>query len=201
MKIPVYFRTRDQLDSLVEAVKQINDTIRKRVGWLDIVSWVQLTTKYTNKSPIYQNIPKRKPGDKKYIAVIHANKHKMQQYNIDLEEMVASLDGIEFVRRGDDGPKYKGETTETEFTVTTEEQFTELVRVFDAGFGHGNWRVKGPSRNLRQLIRRVEEARESNSSFMMSYIRNYENGVPLRITVNQENADLNKYLFKLRLRA
>ena len=201
MKIAIYFRTRDQLDSVVATTKELNELVRQRVGWLDVASWVQLTTKYTDKNPVHDNIPKSKPGDKKYIAVIHANKHKMDQYNIDLEEKFANLDGIELVRRGDDGPKYKGETTKTTFTVTTEEQFTELVRVFDAGFGHGNWRVKGPNRNLRQLIRRVEEARRSNNQFMINYVRQYKDGVPLRITVNQENADLNKYLFKLRLRA
>ncbi len=200
MKIPVFFRTRNELDAIRTFMVELNAEIRQKIGWSS-AGWVHMTTKYAEKNPAFNNIPKSKRGDKKYIAVIHANKQKMQRLNIDLEEKLTSIDGIELVRRGDDGPKYKGEKTKTEFTVTTEEQFTELIRVFDAGFGHGNWRVRGPQKNVRQLIKRVEEARNSDSPFLLNYVRQYKDGVPLRITVNEENADLNKYLFKLRLRA
>lgn len=201
MKVPVYFRTRNELDAIRTFIMELNADIRQKIGWSS-AAYVHMMTAYTEKSPIYENIPKEKRGDKKYIAVIHANKEKMQRLNVDLEELLSKIDGIELVERSDDGPKYKGETTKAEFVVTTESQFTALISVLDKGFGNGNWRIKGPQKNVRPLIKRVEEAREGKSfPYMMQYVKNYKDGVPLRITVNEPNADLNKYLFKVRLKA
>ena len=201
MKVPFYFRTRDELASFQTALLELNSEIRKQIGWSS-AALVQFTTKYTEKNPIFNNIPKSKHGEKKYIGVLHANQEKMERLNIDLEEWVTKIDGLELVRRGDDGPKYAGETTKGKFVVKTESQFTSLISVLDTAFGHGNWRIKGPQRNVRQLIKRVEEAQSrTDNPFLMNYVRQYKNGVPLGITVNQPNADLNKYLFKVKLKA
>lgn len=201
MKIPVYFRTRNDLASLQEFLMKLNKEIRTKVGWGN-ASWISMTTKYTEANPTFNNIPKSKPSDKKYMAVIHANKEKMERMNLGLEEKLSGLDGIELVRRGDDGPKYKGETTKAELVVTKIEQFTELVSVFDKAFGHGNWHVRGPRKNIRKLIDSVQTALENpDNVFLLNYVRQFKNGVPLRITVNRENVDLNKYLFKVKLKA
>lgn len=202
MKIPLFFRTRDQLDSLVEAVKEINDTIRHKVGWLDAASWVQLTTKYTNKSPVYDSIPKSKPGDKKYIAVIRANKHKMQQYNIDIEEKFASLDGIEFVDRGNNEPKYTGETTTKDYTITSYDEFRAITAVFNKGFGAGNWRIKGGPKKFQSVLKQLDAVRKRgpHDFGFNPYRGKYKDGVPVKLVVNQPDADLNKYLFKVKLK-
>jgi hypothetical protein len=201
MKVPVYFRTRNELDAIQSFVMELNAEIRQKIGW-DNAAWIHMTTVYTVKSPIFEHIPKNKRGDKKYIAVIHANKQKMKRLNINLEELLTKIDGIELVRCGDDGPKYTGETTKTEFVVTTESQFTALISVLDKGFGNGNWRIRGPQKNVRQIIKRVEQAKtNTNNPFLLQYVKKYQDGVPLRITVNEPNADLNKYLFKVRLKA
>lgn len=201
MKVPFYFRTRNELDAVKTFLMELNAEIRQRIGW-DSAAWVHMTTAYNERNSTFENIPKSKRGNKKYIAVLNANKQKMKRLDIDLEEKLTNIDGIELVSRNDNGPRYKGEVTKAELTVTTMQQFIELVRVFDKAFGQGNWRVKGPQKNVRQLIKRVEEARTNTSNpFLMNYVRDYKNGVPLRITVNQENADLNKYLFKVKLKA
>lgn len=200
MKVPVFFRTRNQLEALKNFSVEINATIRQKVGWA-LTSAVTMTTKYSEKTGMFDNIPKNKPGKKKYMAVFHANKEKMDRLGIDLERMLSKIDGIELVRRGDDGAKYKGEKTTATFPLTSEEQFKTIIRDFDNAFGQGNWRMKGP-KNMHQLVKRVEEARSTRDNpWLLNYVRQYADGVPVRIIVNQPNVDLNKYLFKVKLKA
>jgi hypothetical protein len=200
MKIPVYFRTRDQLLGLADFISKTNESIRERIGWSS-ASWIRMTSKYTEKSPIWNNIPKSKPGDKKYMAVIRTNKEQMERLNIHLEQMLSKLDGIELVNTKDNEPRYKGETTTTEFLFTTEEQFKTIIRDLDAAFGQRNWRMRSSAKGMQRIIKRLQEAKQSDNTWMYSFIKPYENGVPVRIIVYEANANIDKYLFKARLKA
>ena len=200
MKVPFFFRTRNQLSDVENFLTELNESVRKKIGWSS-AAWIHMTTQYTNKSPIYQNIPKKKPGEKKYMAVLHANREQMNRLNLDLERMLTKL-GVELAPRNDKEPKYDGETTEAEFLFTSENQFLAAISTFDKGFGQGNWRMKGP-KGMHNLVKRVQDFRDMGDAkpYLRSFIGKYENGVPVKIVVNEANIDMNKYLFKLKLKA
>ena len=59
MKVPVYFRTRKELDAIRTFIMELNADIRQKIGWSS-AAYVHMMTAYTEKSPIYENIPKEK---------------------------------------------------------------------------------------------------------------------------------------------
>ena len=202
MKISFFYRTVNEYNSAETLVSEVNGTIRKKIGYRDSLAWVQLHTKYTLKGPRKDTkIPKNKPGKKKYIATIRANKHKMDELNIDLKRLLSKLN-FELVPNVAGTPEYTGETSEKRIKLMSHTEFRAITSVFNKAFGHGNWRINGP-KHLQQTLKNLELTleRPRNNRFNSPFLDRYGNGVSVKIVIYEPNVDIDKYLFKVKLKA
>lgn len=197
MKVPFYFRNKEQYEQAEKLVADLNESIRKKLGW-DSASWINLHTKYTKSNPVYHNIPKRKVTDKKYLAILHTNKEKIERVGINLERVLVGA-GFELHKVVDE-PKYTGETTKKKVILTSSDEFNAIVSVMNAGFGKGNWQARCP-RGTKKMLKHVQDIKNGNERFWTPIPDKYRNGIPVVIEVNQPDADINKYLFKAKLKA
>ena len=205
MKVSFFFRTRDEFERMAEKVKELNENLSERTGWRDN-AWVSLNTKYTSNNEMYNNIPKRKKTKKKYLAFLHSNEEKMKRLGVNLENFIINT-GLELVdNSAGNEPKYTGETTTKRTKLQSHDEFRVLVSALNNAFGNGNWRLDGPKKTLtspgmQAILKRLQAYKENtNTPFMSMFAEKYQNGVPVRIIVNKPDVDLNKYLFKVRLK-
>lgn len=205
MKVSFFFRTRDEFELMAEKVKILNEELSKRTGWRDN-AWVSLNTKYTHNNAMFNNIPKSKKTKKKYLAFLHSNEEKMNRLDVNLENFIINT-GLELVdNSAGNEPKYTGETTTKRIKLQSHDEFRALVSALNNAFGNGNWRLDGPKKTLtspgmQAILKRLQAYKENtNTPFVSMFAEKYQNGVPVRIIVNKPDVDLNKYLFKVRLK-
>jgi len=198
MKIPFFFRTRNEFDTIRERVTELNKQISRQVGH-DQGSWVYLTCKYQNDEIFWKSMPRQKRTKKRYEAMLKTNKEKMERLGIDIEEFARSLN-VEFPTK-DVTPKYLGERTEVEIVLQTHDEHRALVSIFDKAYGRGNWKIIGP-RGMQQVLKRLQDIESwSQPIYYPSWMDRYKNGVPVKIVINEPDANVKKYLFKMKLKA
>ena len=137
--------------------------------------------------------------------MIHGNKHTFDKAEIDIYKRLNELD-VELVPKTSSPPKYTGETSSCKFKLTGFTQFRTLTSVFNRKFGNGNWKIKGEGvRNLQKVLKNYESYNDNNNIVTMGnapsfYRKKYPNGVEVTITVNEPDANIEKHLFKVKLK-
>jgi len=200
MKTAFFYRTIDEYNKVQTLISEMNSLIkqRKKVSY-DAMS---VYTKYLDgKNKSCTNIPKHNPGKKKYLAVVRANKSVLDSVNINVPALLIKQN-LQLAPKVDCGPKYKGKKTIKNVILQTRTELLAIVSAFDKAFGHGNWRISGP-KHMQKILKNIELTKHDTSTAFMShnwYENKYKHGVPAKIIVNQEDADINKYLFKVKLK-
>lgn len=199
MKTSFYYRTIDEFSAAQLLIHDTNKMImdRKHIRF----SPISLSTKYINgefRSNV--NIPKHKPGKKKYLAVAHANKSLLDSINVNLPGILMK-NGFELAPRVNSEPKHVYKKTTKNIKLQSHTELMAIASVFNKAFGHGNWRIRGP-KHMKKILNNIELSKESNAiSFGNSWYENqYPTGVAVKIVVNQKDADIDKYLFKVKLK-
>jgi len=208
MKLSFYFKTQEEYYRVGVIVSEANTLLSSKRSWGSDTAAIRLTTRHGARkaggTSWLTNIPKSKPTNKKYIGVIHANKHLLDEQNIDLRESLEKLE-IELVPTLPKPQKYTGEQTRKEFVLTGLSQFRVLTSIFNKRYGHGQWSVRGP-KHLQKVLKNYEETVERKSNpqvltFTDDYFSNkYPNGVPVTLVVNEPDANIEKQLFKMKLK-
>lgn len=213
MKIAFYFRTTKEYSDIQALISEVNKKVTAKGGWSERMNTLHVATKYEKSSFAGQarqqtvKIPKTKPTKKKYLGVIRGNKHVLDKVEIDLFAILEK-NSVELAPTEDGPRKYDGEQSTAEFYLTGLTQFRTLVSVFDKRFGQSNWRVNGP-KYLQKVLKNYELASEqSNNPNNIFTIINapdhfkdkYPDGVKVTIIVNEPNANIEKHLFKVKLK-
>jgi len=207
MKISFYFRTKDEYGNVQSMVRETNSAVSKTHGWGQQEPTLFVESKHMGISGKKFNtkVPKSKPSNKKYIAIIRGNKHVLDKNGIDVYAMLDKLD-IDIVSKMPSPPKYSGEQTKCKFNLTGLTQFRTLTSVFNKRFGHGNWRVNGP-KYLQKVLKNYEDSGDKNiltsgvvANAPSFYKKKYPNGVEVTLIVNEPDANIEKHLFKVKLK-
>lgn len=168
---------------------------------------LRVHTRYlTDNQNWNSKIPKARVGDKKYIGIIHGNKHLMEICDVHPEEFL-KLFGRELVPRHSGTAKYNGEKTTYQTILKTHSEFRTITSVFNKRYGHGNWRFIAPKR-LQYILQQIEPVPNTTSSLTFTfgtsdrnfYLKKYPGGVNITIVVNAPDADIAKQLFKVVLK-
>ena len=106
MKISFYFRTKDEYGNVQSMVRETNSAISKTRGWghQDPTLFVESKHMGASGKKFNTKVPKSKPSDKKYIAVIRGNKHVLDKNGIDVYAMLDKID-IDTVSKMPSPPK------------------------------------------------------------------------------------------------
>jgi hypothetical protein len=209
MKLSFYFKTQEEYERASTIVSEANTFLKAKQHWKSDVNVIRLSSRHGNRKTRNQmswltNIPKSKPTDKKYIGVIHANKHLLDGQNIKLQESLEKLK-IELVPTLPNPQKYTGEQTRKKFVLTGLSQFRVLTSIFNKRYGHGNWKIRGP-KHLQKILKNYEETveKQKNPNVMTFttdyYSDKYPDGIPVTLVVNEPDANIEKQLFKMKLK-
>ena len=203
MKISFYFKTQNEFKRVLDLLKEINDTTAIGRRW-DTNRALSITCKHVDHLKFNTNIPKSRPGDKKYIGVLRGNKHLLDKAEIDIYKKLNELD-IAQVPKVDAPPKYTGEVSTCKFNLSGFTQFRTLTSVFNTKFGYGNWKIKGEGvKNLQKVLKNYESYDDGRAVLIGNapsfYRKKYPNGVEVTITVNEPDANIEKHLFKVKLK-
>lgn len=204
MKISFYYKTKEEYTRTKDLVREINGAAKSR-QW-GSSNTVSITTKHMDSNGTFNtNIPKSRAANKKYIGVIRGNKHVLDENGIDVHAMLNKID-IDTVSKIPSPVKYDGETTSCEFKLTGFTQFRTLTSVFNKRFGCGNWNVKGP-KSLQKVLKNYEGSEEKSNTVTLGvgnagsyYRKKYPKGVEVILTVNEPDANIEKHLFKVKLK-
>jgi len=199
MKAAFFYRTVNEYKAAKELVNDLNDTIkeRKHVSYNAII----ISTKYLdNRNKSLSNIPKKKPGKKKYTALIRANQSFVERAGVNIPVSLIEA-GFQLVPKTDNGPAYKGKKTTKRIKIMSETELLTIISVFDNAFGHGNYHISGGPRHMKKILKNMELSEGNTNALGFSWFNNqYPNGIPVKIKVNQEEANIDKYLFKVKLK-
>jgi len=203
MKISFYFTTQNEYNQVKDLVKGLNAGITNSYRWTPN-GVLSVTSKHVETSGRFNtNIPKSRSSDKKYIGVIRGNKHVLDKAEIDIYGLLKEIDAY-LVPKLPEIPKYDGEISSCKFALTGFTQFRTLSSVFNARFGHGNWRVNGPKK-LQRILKNYEKRADRNVVTIGNapdfYGKKYTDGVEVTIIVNEPDANIEKHLFKVKLKA
>jgi hypothetical protein len=205
MKISFNFRTQNEYKRATDLVREINIATRIVRRW-DTSDTLSVTSKHVDgsNSKFNTNIPKSRSGDKQYVGVIRGNKHLLDKAEIDIYKKLNELD-IELVPKIASSPKYTGETSSCKFKLTGFTQFRTLTSVFNTKFGYGNWKIKGEGvKNLQKVLKNYEKYDDGRTVVIGNapsfYKKKYPDGVEVTITVNEPDANIEKHLFKVKLK-
>lgn len=201
MKISFYFTTQDEYKRVKDLIQEIRTDVLKLRRWDSGV--INVTSKHIEtNSKFNTNIPKSRPGNKKYIGVVRGNKHTLDEAGIDIYDMLNKID-TNLVPKLLSTPKYDGETSSCKFKLTGFTQFRTLSSVFNARFGHGNWHVKGPKK-LQRVLKNYEANADKNMLTIGNapsfFKKKHPDGVEVTIIVNEPDANIEKHLFKVKLK-
>ena len=205
MKISFNFRTQNEYTRVTDLVRELNAETRSVRRW-DTNNALSVTSKHANHLKFNTNIPKSRAGDKVYVGVIHGNKHILDKADIDIYKKLNEID-VELVPKTPSTPKYTGETTVCKFKLTGFTQFRTLTSVFNKKFGYGNWKIKGEGvSNLQKVLKNYESYNDNSGNIVTLgnapsfYRKKYPDGVEVTITVNEPDANIEKHLFKVKLK-
>ncbi|MHA1289057.1 MAG: hypothetical protein ACTSPB_16835 [Candidatus Thorarchaeota archaeon] len=204
MKISFHYRTQNEYKRVSDLVREINVDTRVLRRW-DSSDAMSLTSKHIESNGKFNtNIPKSRSGDKQYIGVVRGNKHILDKAKIDIYDKLNEIDII-LVPKLPTVPKYDGETSSCKFTLTGFTQFRTLTSVFNTKFGYGNWKIKGEGvKNLQKVLKNYESYDDGRTVTLGNapsfYRKKYPNGVEVMITVNEPDANIEKHLFKVKLK-
>jgi len=207
LKIGFYFRTRNEYCEVFNYVRALNDETRKIPKFRNKFL-LRVHTRYLADDQNWDSkIPKERKGKKKYIGIIHGNKHLMKMCDVHPEEFLKAL-GLELVPKVAGKSKYVGEKTTHPMILKTHKEFKTITSVFNKRYGHGCWRIQGPKK-LQHILRQIEPLQHvATNQFTFSfgdhekdmYMKKYPEGVPVTIIVNESDADVAKQLFKVVLK-
>lgn len=201
MKISFYFTTQNEYNQVKALVKELRSELTSSYRWsMDALS---LTSKHIETNgKANTNIPKNRPGDKKYIGVIRANKHTLDKAEINIYARLEKID-VTLVPKSPETPKYDGEISSCKFKLAGFTQFRTLSSVFNARFGHGNWHINGPKK-LQRILKNYERYTDRNTVTLggshARFVEEHEGGVEVTIIVNEPDANIEKHLFKVKLK-
>lgn len=208
MKISFYYKTQEEFHRADKMVKEANALLSSKRQWRSDTNAIQLTTRHGARKmggmAWLINIPKTKKTDKKYLGVIHANKHLLDEHKIDFSESLKEAE-LELAPTLSEPPKYTGEKTRKELVLTGLTQFKVLTSIFNKRYGYGNWNIRGP-KHLQKILKNYEETVERSNNpnaltFSSDYFSNkYPDGVPVTLVVNEPDANIEKQLFKMKLK-
>lgn len=208
MKLSFYFKTQEEYGRVSESVREFNALLSSKRRWNSTGDAIRLTSKHgardKGKMKWFINIPKTKPTKKKYMGVIEANKHLLDEHNIEPRESLEKLK-IELVPTVSNPPKYTGEQTRKKFVLTGLTQFRVLTSIFNKRYGNGNWKIRGP-KHLQKILKNYEETIEKKTNpnvltFATDYYSDkYPDGIPVTLVVNEPDANIEKQLFKMKLK-
>ena len=208
MKIPFYYRTRNEYHEVQTYMDKLNIE-KQSISRLRNKILLSLHTRYQSKNNdknwIWDNkVPGNRPGKKKYIGVIMGNCHLMKICDVQPEKFLQKL-GREVVPRISSVSKYDGYKTTHPITIKTHQEFRTITSVFNKRYGHGNWRIQGPKK-LQNKLKQIEP-RDDNPFILYTgdHERNhllsiYPNGIPVKLIVKEPNANIPKQLFKVVLK-
>ncbi len=203
MKIGFYFRTRNEYVEVFDYIQALNTETRK-IPKFHNKYLLRVHTRYLADEQNWDSkIPKARVGNKKYIGIIHGNKHLMKMCDVQPEEFLTAF-GRELVPHEAGVSKYDGEKTRHETILKSHSEFKTVTSVFNKRYGHGNWRIIGPKKlqHILQKIEPVQIGRPNQFTFVFAdsdedyYRKRYPGGVNVTIVVNEPNADVAKQLFK-----
>ncbi len=208
LKIPFYYRTRNEFCKVFDYVEAVNAELRKSSKFRNR-RLLSIYTRYlSNDNKTWDmKIPKERVGEKKYIGIVVGNKHRMKMCNICPSEFVESS-GLELVPNVDGETKYDGEKTTHPVMLKTHSEFKTITSVFNKRYGHGSWRIVGPKK-LQHILRQIEpkpDVMPGGFTFNFGdteqdmYVERYPGGVPVTIVVNEPQANITKQLFKVVLK-
>ena len=207
MKIPFYYRTRNEYCEVFDYTQVINTETRKMSKFKNKYL-LQVHTRYLADDKNWDaKIPKQRVGDKKYIGIIHANRYLMKLCDVNPEEFLKTI-GLELVERDGGETKYRGKKTTHPTIIRTHAEFKTITSVFNKRYGHGNWRISGP-RRLQTILKKIEPTPNTAASPFVfiyndfdtdQYLAKYPGGVPVTIIVNAKHANIAKQLFKVVLK-
>ena len=202
MKISFYFTTQNEYNQVKDLVREIASGFTRQYRWSND-NLFNVTSKHVETSGTFNtNIPKSKSGNKKYIGVIRGNKHTLDEAEIDIYDLLKKID-VQLVPKLPSIPKYDGETSSCTFKLTGFTQFRTLSSVFNARFWHGNWQIKGPNK-LQRVLKNYEEHDNDNVLTIGNapnfYQKKYPGGIEVTIIVNEPDANIEKHLFKVKLK-
>lgn len=206
MNISFYYRTQEDYLRVGTWVKEINVLLSSKRRWSSNIDVIRLSSRHIDKSGAkwLTKIPKSKPADKKYLGIVHANKHLMDKNKIEIREALEKMK-IELAPTLPKPQKYTGEQSRKGFILTGLTQFKVLTSIFNKRYGHGNWSVKGP-KHLQKILKNYEETIETQNNpnaltFASDYYSSkYPNGIPVTLVVNEPDANIEKQLFKMKLK-
>ena len=209
VKIPIFFRTRDEYKLADSYANRISDYAESKHGMTTRPLGPQYVTIQSAAvtvamGRIMRNIPKSRPGKKKYMATIgiaeqlYADARKDMDFEKDLTEL-----GLEIVPKGQNKPKYKEEdiTRET-IRLKTAKHFKKVTSELNREYGHGNWHIRG-ARKIYHKLTAADYAREggvppfSPDREMIEKI--VANGLKVDIIVTDKVDNLQQLLFKIEL--
>lgn len=203
MKISFNYKTQNEYKRVLDLVREINVATKTVRKW-DSNNAINVTSKHVDHLKFNTNIPKNRAGDKQYIGVLRGNKHVLDKAEIDIYAKLNEID-IELVPKVTAPPKYTGETSSCKFKLSGFTQFRTLTSVFNTKFGYGNWKIKGEGvKNLQKVLKNFESYNDGKTVMLGNapsfYRKKYPNGVEVTITVNEPDANIEKHLFKVKLK-
>jgi len=199
LKIGFYFRTRKEYCEVFDYIQALNTETRKIPKFRNKYL-LRVHTRYLADNQNWDSkIPKERVGKKKYIGIIHGNKHLMELCDVRPEEFLKAF-GRELVPKEAGVSKYNGEKTRHQTILRTHGEFKTITSVFNKRYGHGNWRIIGPKK-LQHVLQKIGEPNTSNLVIFTDYdrdyyVKKYPGGVSVTIIVNEPDADVAKQLFK-----
>lgn len=204
MKIPFYYRTRNEFCEVCDYVKLVNAELQKTPKFRNKTLLQAYTRYFTNENNTWDmKVPKERVGEKRYLGIIVGNKYQMKVCDVNPIEFLEGI-GLELVPNVDGKTKYIGEKTTHPTILRTHAEFKTITSVFNKRYGHGGWRIMGP-RGLQNILQKIEPKPNTvaapftftfNDFDTDMYEARYPGGVPVTIVVNESNANIPKQLFK-----
>lgn len=157
VKYPFYYRTRNDIKSVVEhflfIVNSHSPTSYPRS--LMRSDMIKISAPQYANPNIRKKIPLLKPGKKKYIGVANVNRKYLEFNGIDIEHELKSL-GVELIdKNAPNKPKYSDDDlTRESFRLKSCGHFKKLTSIMNKQYGHGNWHLRG----ARKIYAKLAEA-------------------------------------------
>lgn len=201
VKYPFYYRTRDQYEAASMLAREINDALLPPGVSLFEANPASLNSPPWKMRPVRDNMPKSKPGKKKYIATIILQPFDRSRLGFNVEERLVEL-GLEMVSKAPNKPKYTDDDlTFGDITFRTVEHFKKVSSMLDKHYGHGEWHYRG-QRKIIAKLRQIERFRGGGFMFGKPSKKEQEllnRGIKVTVAVVGKVTNLGPLLFKAQL--